>query len=262
MIVTTDRVADDRCSMVRFLLYANEFEIEGIVNSSSQFHWVGGEGWNAFHPVDWVRDYIPLYAGVYDNLVLHDPDYPPPDDLLNKWKVGNIDGVGEIDKRTDGAVHIANVLLDDSDPRPIWLQAWGGCNTIARALIIIQEDRPDRMEEVAGRIRLYLIWEQGGTYQSYIRPNWESFNIPTIISDQFDCMAYIWNKVLPDPPKNCFEAEFMSQIVSGHGPLCDAYEDINVVSTPKATPPLFYTIFPPDCAVWNRRGGTAGAAAM
>lgn len=46
-------------------------------------------------------------------------------------------------------------------------------------------------------MRLFLIWEQDKVYQEYIRPNWEHFQIPTIISDQFDCMAYIWNKVLP-----------------------------------------------------------------
>lgn len=187
--------------MVRFLLYANEFDVEGIVNSSSQFHWKGGTGWNAFHSVTWVKDYIDRYAEVYDNLLLHDPNYPTPAYLLNQRKAGNINGIGEMTTRTDGAVHIANVLPDESDSRPVWLQAWGGPNTIARVLKIIREDHPDRMKEVAGKIHLYLIWEQDGTYQSYIRPNWERFKIPTIIADRFDCMAYIWSKVLPNPPK-------------------------------------------------------------
>lgn len=62
VIVTTDGEADDRASMVRFLLSSNEFDIEGIINSSSQFHWVGGTGWNAFHPVDWVKEYIGIIA--------------------------------------------------------------------------------------------------------------------------------------------------------------------------------------------------------
>lgn len=44
VIVTTDGEADDRASMVRFLLSANEFDVEGIINSSSQFHWEGGKG--------------------------------------------------------------------------------------------------------------------------------------------------------------------------------------------------------------------------
>lgn len=49
VIVTSDGEIDDECSMVRFLLYANEWDIEGIVTSSSQYHWHGhkwaGDDW-------------------------------------------------------------------------------------------------------------------------------------------------------------------------------------------------------------------------
>ena len=41
IIATTDGEIDDRCSMVRFLLYANEWDIEGIIYCSSKFHWKG-----------------------------------------------------------------------------------------------------------------------------------------------------------------------------------------------------------------------------
>ena len=226
VIVTTDGEADDRASMVRFLLTCNEFDVEGIINSSSQFHWVGGQGWNAFHPVEWVKEYINLYAQVYDNLLLHDAHYPSPDFLLSKWKVGNINGNDEDDILTEGAELIANVLLNKNDKRQVWIQAWGGCNTISRALKIIQEEYPERMEEVAGKLRLFLIWEQDKTYQQYIRPNWEKYNFPIVISDQFDCMAYIWSKVLPENIKSYFEADWMTEnILKNHGALCDAYEN-------------------------------------
>ncbi len=245
VLVTTDGEADDRCSMVRFLLTCNEFDVEGIVNSSSQFHWEGGEGWHAFHDPTWVKDSIGLYAKVYRNLLLHHPDYPAPDQLLKKWKVGNISAIGEDQRRTEGADWITRVLLDDSDPRPVWLQAWGGCNTISRALRTIQEEHPDRMKEVAGRLRLFLIWEQDETYQKYIRPNWEHLNIPTIISDQFDCMAYIWSKVLPDQTKKFFEAEWMQEhILKGHGPLCDSYEHLNGAFHAEGDSPAFLHTIP------------------
>ncbi|MCC9609388.1 DUF1593 domain-containing protein [Blastopirellula sp. JC732] len=262
VIVTTDGEADDRCSMVRFLLTCNEFEVEAIVNSSSQFHWEGGEGWNAFHPVAWVDEYIDLYAQVYDNLLLHDPNYPSPEYLKSRWKVGNISAIGEDEIRTEGAEFIANILLDDSDPRPIWIQAWGGCNTIARALRIIQEEHPSRMKEVAGKLRLFLIWEQDETYQSYIRPNWEQFEIPTIISDQFDCMAYIWPKVLPEETKRYFEAEWMGQhILNDHGPLCAAYEAKEGAFQAEGDTPAFLHAIPnglrsvdsPDWGGWGGR---------
>lgn len=138
VIVTTDGEADDKASMVRFLLTCNEFDVEAIVNSSSEFHWLGGRGRNALKPVDWGRDYIRLYARVYGNLKAHSPHYPHPDSLLARWRVGNISGVGEDSLRTEGAEFIAGILLDDTDPRPVWVQVWGGCNTISRALRIIR----------------------------------------------------------------------------------------------------------------------------
>lgn len=245
VLVTTDGEADDRCSMVRFLLTCNEFDVEGIVNSSSQFHWQGGEGWHAFHDPAWVKESIGLYAKVYDKLRLHDPGYPKPDDLLAVWKVGNISAIGEDDLRTEGAELIARVLLDDSDPRPVWVQAWGGCNTISRALRIIEEDHPEKMKEVAGRLRLFLIWEQDPTYQEYIRPKWEAHGVPTIISDQFDCMAYIWGTVLPAETKRYFEADWMKpHILEGHGPLCSSYEAINGAFHAEGDTPAFLHAIP------------------
>lgn len=41
IIVTSDGEIDDQCSLVRFLLYSNEWDIEAIITSSSQYHWHG-----------------------------------------------------------------------------------------------------------------------------------------------------------------------------------------------------------------------------
>jgi len=262
VIVTTDGEADDRCSMIRFLLTANEFEVEGIINSSSEFHWVGGTGWNAFHDVNWVKEQIDLYAQVYPNLLLHDKNFPSPEYLLSKWKVGNINGIGEDQERTQGAELIAKVLLDRSDPRPVWLQAWGGTNTIARALRIIQEEHPERMQEVAAKMRLFLIWEQDQTYQTYIRPNWEKYHPVTIISDQFDSIAYIWPKVLPEQTQKYFRAPWMKQhILENHGPLCSAYESNQGAFNAEGDTPAFLHSIPnglrsmesPDWGGWGGR---------
>lgn len=235
VIVTTDGEADDQASMVRFLLTCNEFEVEAIVNSSSQFHWVGPgaeSGFNAFHRFEWFKDFVNLYAQVYPNLLQHDPNYPSPEYLVSRWKVGNITAnnaagalQGEDDIRTEGAKLIAEILLDASDPRPIWLQAWGGCNTISRALKIIEEDHPLRMAEVAAKIRLYLIWEQDQTYRDYIYGSWEGLGVQTIIADSFDCVAYEWKKDLPDSLKaSHFNSPWASSnIAVGHGALCATY---------------------------------------
>lgn len=198
IIVTTDGEADDRASFVRFLLTSNEFDVEAIVNSSSEFHWVGGKGWNAFHPVEWIAEYIGYYAQVYPNLLKHSKDYPSPDELLARWKVGNISAIGEYATRTEGARFIADILLDNSDSRPIWLQAWGGCNTIAAALKIIQEDH-----------------------------------------------LSVWPKVLPSEVKPYFEKAWMkTQILEGHGPLCDAYPNKQGAFNAEGDTPAFLHTIP------------------
>ncbi len=222
VIVTTDGEIDDQCSMVRFLLYTNEFDVEAIVLSSSQYHWRG----HKWPGDDWVKPYLDAYAQVYPNLLKHDSRYPTPEYLKARTVIGNVNAEGEMEKITPGSQLIVNVLLDETDCRPIWLQAWGGPNTIARALKTIEEENPDKMAEVAKKIRLYLIWEQDNTYQSYIRPHWGKFNILTIISDQFLAMAYDHQRRdIPQEMKRYFSAAWMKQnLLKDRGPLLALYK--------------------------------------
>lgn len=169
------------------MLYANEWDIEGIITSSSQYHWQG-HNWAGDN---WIDPDLDAYEKVYSNLLKHDPGYPTPEYLRSITLLGNVKAEGEMEEVTAGSMLIVDVLLDETDNRPVWLQAWGGVNTIARALKTIQEEHPEKMEYVANKIRLFLIWEQDVTYQDYIKPNWGKYNILTIISDQF--ISYFYN---------------------------------------------------------------------
>ncbi len=221
VIVLTDAEIDDQCSMVRFLLYANDFDIEGIITTSSQYH-AHGHNWAGD---DWMDSYLDAYAKVYPNLKQNDPDYPTPDYLKAHTFLGNVEKEGEMDSITPGSQHIVKVLLDESDNRPVWFQAWGGTNTLARALKTIQEEHPDKMAYVAKKLRFFFIWEQDNTYQTYIRPNWGKYNILTIICDQFWAIAYQWNKILPADKQKYFKADWMiPHILEGHGPICSLYQ--------------------------------------
>ncbi|CAD7694834.1 unnamed protein product [Ostreobium quekettii] len=221
VIVTSDGEIDDECSLVRFLLYANEWDVEGIITSSSQYHWRG----HRWAGDDWAEPYLQAYAEVQPNLVKHDPRYPTAEFLRARTLLGNVDAEGEMEKTTPGSTRIVEVLLDDSDSRPVWLQAWGGTNTIARALKTIEERHPERMAEVAQKTRFFFIWEQDDAYQSYIRPHWGRYEIPTIICDQFWSIAYQWNKILPQDKQEYFKAEWMkTNILENHGPLCSLYK--------------------------------------
>ena len=221
VIVTSDGEIDDECSMVRFLLCSNEWDIEGIVTSSSQYHWRG----HRWAGDDWLEPYLNAYAEVYPNLVEHDKAYPSPEYLRSVTFLGNVDAEGEMDSITPGSQHIASVLLDTTENDPIWIQAWGGINTISRALKTIEENHPEQMEYVAGKIRFFFIWEQDSTYQSYIRPHWGKYQIQTIVSDQFWAIAYQWDKILPEDKQHYFKAEWMKEhILEGHGALCSLYK--------------------------------------
>jgi len=221
VIVTSDGEIDDECSMVRFLLYANEWDIEGIITSSSQYHWHG----HRWAGDDWLDPYLEAYGEVYPYLILHNKDYPTPEYLKSVSFLGNVEIEGEMDSITPGSQHIVKVLLDESDKQPIWIQAWGGTNTIARALKTIEDDYPEKMEYVANKLRFFFIWEQDSTYQSYIRPHWGKFNIPTIISDQFIAIMYYWKQTLPKEQQKYFTGDWMkSNILQNHGSLCSLYK--------------------------------------
>lgn len=225
VIVTSDGEIDDECSMVRFLLYANEWDIEGIITSSSQYHWQG----HRWAGDDWIQPYLQAYKKVYPNLLKHDDQYPSPEYLQERTHLGNVKAEGDMEEETAGSQHIVNILLDESDDRPVWLQAWGGPNTIARALKTIEEKHPEKMADIAKKIRFYFIWEQDSTYQDYIRPNWGKYNILTIISDQFIAMAYERQREqIPQKRKHYFSANWMNRnLLNGHGPLLDLYKAHN-----------------------------------
>ena len=221
VIVTSDGEIDDECSMVRFLLYTNEWDIEAIVTSSSQYHWQG----HKWAGDDWIEPYLDAYAKVHPNLAKHDPNFPTPDYLRERTALGNVKSEGDMDAETAGSQLIVKVLLDETDDRPIWVQAWGGPNTIARALKTIEEQHPEKMATVAKKLRFFFIWEQDDTYQKYIRPSWGKFNIPTIISDQFVAFAYHWETILPKHTHAVLRGDWMSgNILKNHGPLCSLYK--------------------------------------
>jgi hypothetical protein len=259
VIVTTDGEIDDECSLVRFLLYSNEWDVEGIITTSSQYHWHG----HKWAGDNWIDNVMSGYRMVYPNLIKHSKDYPSPDYLKSVSFLGNVDCEGEMEKVTPGSERIVKVLLDESDKRPVWVLAWGGTNTLARALKTIEENYPGKMKFVAAKLRLFLIWEQDDTYQSYIRKHWSQYNMLTIISDQFIALFYYWQKYLPQYEQTFLKGEWMKKnILDNHGPLCAAYRALdNGDFRSEGDSPAFIYLIPtgletlnqPDYGGWGGR---------
>jgi Protein of unknown function (DUF1593) len=246
-IVTTDGEIDDVDSFIRMLLYSNEFNIEGLVYSSSMWHYKGdGKGtkivsememtkkmygektdlrWAGVH---WMQDLIAAYAKVYPNLAKNANGFPAASKLLNLIKVGNIEFEGEMEHDTEGSDFIKNKLLDDN-LSPIYLQVWGGTNTIARALKSIEDKYKNTAKwqqiynKVCKKAIIYAILDQDATYRKYISVNWADMKI-YYNSHQFGCLAYPWQRQVPKQLHPYLEGKFMSEkIINNHGALTKMY---------------------------------------
>jgi hypothetical protein len=201
VVVTTDPELDDSNSLLRYLLYSTDFKTEGLVYASSQFHWKGDgtgkkfsvpgreyfrfgqnlcpcESWRWAPNERFIDDAVDIYTRVYPNLRVHDANYPTPAELKSKVRWGNIEFDGDISKETDGSNLIRDLLLDDGNPAPIYLMAWGGASTIARGLKSIEErhsktpEWPTIKAKVSRKAILSLSGDQDDTYANYIKPNW------------------------------------------------------------------------------------------
>src|SRR5436190_20539579 len=77
LIIETDAGGDpdDEQSLVRFLVYANEFDIEGIIANRPQTR--PGENLNSERTgLGVVRRLLKAYGECHSHLVQHDPRYP------------------------------------------------------------------------------------------------------------------------------------------------------------------------------------------
>jgi hypothetical protein len=246
-IVTTDGEIDDVDSFIRMLLYADEFRLEGLIYSSSMWHYKGdGKGTEFISEMDmtkkmygkktnlrwpgtqWMQALIDDYEKVYPTLIIHSKGYPEPDRLRQMIKVGNIDFEGEMEQITEGSEWIKSRLLDD-DPQPIYIQVWGGTNTLARALASIEQEYKGKSnwkkikQKVIAKTIIYAILDQDATYKKYISVHWPEIKI-YYNSSQFWCLAYLWKRAVPAPLAYVLEGSFMGpHIIQFHGPLLRNY---------------------------------------
>lgn len=130
---------DDIQSMVHLLVYADVFDIEGLVSSPY------GPGRKQH-----IYDIIAAYEKDYPCLRSHSNHYPAPETLRGVTKQGAIDtpdatGIGGA---TEGSNWIIACARRD-DSRPLHVLVWGGLEDLAQAL----HDAPD----ILPRLRVYWI---------------------------------------------------------------------------------------------------------
>ena len=142
VIVSTDvggTDPDDFQSMVHFLVYADRFDIEGLVSSPY------GPGRKKH-----ILEVIGCYEKDYANLKTYSDKYPPPDALRALTKQGETEVAPYAGARraTEGSKWTVTCARRD-DPRPLYVLVWGGIEDLAQAL----HDAPD----ILPKLRVYWI---------------------------------------------------------------------------------------------------------
>ena len=207
-LVTRHAEPDDTQSLVRLLLYANEFDIEGLIATNTDHG-------DTIHP-EYIRAIVEKYGQVRDNLSLHKRDYPTAQYLLDRVKAGNVKrdeiGMGEDSEGSDWIISI----VDKPDPRPVWITIWGGPRELAQALWKVERTRSQQeLKAFKSKIRVYAIKDQDKTGQWIRAHHPDLFYIMT--DDVFRGMSKHGDISLCTP-------EWVDEnIINGNGALGAAY---------------------------------------
>ncbi|MBK5299119.1 MAG: DUF1593 domain-containing protein [Vicinamibacteria bacterium] len=158
VVVMTDiaNEPDDQMSLVRFLVYANQFDVEGFIATTST--WMK----TRVRP-DVILTLLDAYERVQPNLEAHQPGFPSAGALRAVVVAGQpaygMAAVGA-DRMSAGSELIVRAA-DRADNRPLWVLAWGGANTLAQALLHVRATRtPAQVEALITKLRVYAISDQ------------------------------------------------------------------------------------------------------
>ena len=225
IVVLTDSEVDDQCSMVHLLLHANDVDIAALIQTNSCYQL------NGHSDTHWLEREIDHYEEVYPNLKVHDPNYPTPDELRAAMYLGDEDQshiivdnntaarVPGLDPQIDptdwadtpGSDRIVELLLDD-DPRTVYIQAWGGGNTAAKAFQKIHDQYPEQYDRAMRKAVMYNILYQDGA-GNYIERNHPQ--VTMLLSKLFGVWGYSGQR---------YTSDFVERLLhNDHGPLAADY---------------------------------------
>ncbi|MBL9201190.1 MAG: DUF1593 domain-containing protein [Opitutaceae bacterium] len=147
---------DDAMSMVRFLVYANQWDTEGLVATTSvhQQDKVAPER---------IREIVRTYGQIRDNLEKHERGFPTAAHLLSVVSEGRRDyGMKAVGPGMDSpGSELLIRAADRDDARPLWVPVWGGPNVLAQALWNVRATRsPEALGRFVAKLRIYAISDQ------------------------------------------------------------------------------------------------------
>jgi len=226
LLVTTDIGGDpdDQQSLVRLMVYANEFEIEGIIASASG---TPGELKEAVVRPDLVEEIVRGYQAVYSNLLKHDKNFPASEKLLSVIKKGNPqrgwNNVGE-GHDTEGSNWIIQAV-DKKDKRPLNICIFGGQTDLAQALWKVKSTRSEKAyQQFLSKIRVYEINDQDKIFNQLYGEHKVPFYIQAKAPDGVDKREGAYRGVYLGGDESLTSMAWLKEnVLENHGPLGKLY---------------------------------------
>jgi Protein of unknown function (DUF1593) len=194
---------DDFQSLVHLLVYADCFDLEGLVSSPY------GPGRK-----EHILQVIDCYAHDYTNLKTYSASYPSPDALRVITKQGALQtsGPSGFGTSTEGSDWIVRVARRDEE-RPLHVLVWGGIDDLAQAL----HDAP----EILPKLRVYFI---GGPNKMWSVNAYDYIedNHPTLWIIEANATYRGWF-VGGNQTGDWGNKSFVDRHVAGHGALSDFF---------------------------------------
>lgn len=206
---------DDEQSLVRFLLYANEWDIEGIIANRPTAR--PGENRNPERTgLGIVQRLLHAYGDVHGRLTENAAGYPTEEHLRARTVPGYA--------TTEAGVQLIISAVDRDDPRPIWFQNWGtdhgsDPSNLRRALDkILAERGPEGYAKFKNRILLSSA-DAFGEHTSELKPAWRLWVEPTKPKMDGAFMYHRFGPITADAGG----FDLARDVLADHGPLGRLY---------------------------------------
>lgn len=158
VINTTDLQADpdDEQSLVHMLVTSDEVDIEGLIMVTSCWR-------KSQFGTSYIDKILAAYETAYPNLKVHSGGFPTPAYLKSIVTLGqkgySMADVG-VGKDSPGSEQII-AAVDKDDPRPVWVNLWGGANTLAQAITKVKATRTQaQLDLFLSKLRVYDVLGQ------------------------------------------------------------------------------------------------------
>jgi hypothetical protein len=254
LIVETDAGGDpdDEQSLVRFFLYACDFEVEGVLCTRPKTKTDENKN-SAKTGLEIVRRHVKAYEAVYDKLKQHG-DFPPPQQLYERTVAGYDD--------SDDGVKLIIAAVDRDDPRPVWFSNWG-TNDGTKSSLERALDRvlAERGEEGYAKFKRKLRLCSDDLFGEHTKrdPAW-----PLWVYTKFpDMDGGRWYHRFGPLTAKAGGFDLKRDVLTGHGPLGELYPtNTHLVQKEGDTPEFLYLIpnglNEPDQPTWGSWAGRFG----